>query len=78
MSRESLNAVECRTALTRLPGKHHHGGERRGPEPERSGVRNNRTILARLDQTELEGADGLDGEKVPLILRHDGPTNGTG
>jgi len=31
----------------------------------------------RLDQTELEGADGLDGEKVPLILRHDGPTNGT-
>jgi hypothetical protein len=38
MSRESLNAVEDRTALAGWPGKLHHGGERKGTESETSGV----------------------------------------
>jgi hypothetical protein len=51
---------------------------KQGAEAEMSSVRNNRQSRHRSDQTELEGTDGLDGEKVPLILRDDGPPNGTG
>ena len=39
---------------------------------ERSTTRSN-DPATHLDQTKLEGTDGLDGENVPLILRDDGP-----
>ena len=78
MSRESPNAVEDRAALARLPRELHHCREKRDQHQRRCVVRHNQTIPQRLDQTEFEGTDGLDGEKVPLILCHDGPPNGTG
>ena len=42
---------------------------------ERSTTRSNDPATL-LDQTKVEGTDGLDGENVALILRHDGPING--
>ena len=39
---------------------------------ERSTTRSNDPATL-LDQTKLEGTDGLDGENVPLTLRDDGP-----
>ena len=78
MSRESLNAVEDRMALARLPGKHHHScSEKRDENQRRAASETIGRSWQLLNQTEFEGTDGLDSEKVPLILRHDGPTNGT-
>ena len=53
--------------------KPHHSGERRGQNQRRVAYETIGRSRQRLDQTEYEGTDGLDGDKVPLILRHDGP-----
>lgn len=61
-----------------VAGKPHHGGERRGQNQRRAAYETTGRSRQHLDQTEFEVTDGLDGEEVPLILRDDGPPNGTG
>lgn len=78
MTQESLTAVEVRMALARLSGKHHHCGESSDQKQRRAAYETTGQSRHRSDQTEFEGTDGLDGEKVPLILRHNGPPNSTG